>query len=175
MRRRNKYNPFVSWEPFLIRLAAACVIALVAVQVLIYHDTPRRYLSLVDKLEGEPVTWQTPLVAEAPLIISEGSAVASRIQMLRENRLVVIRIVQPAAAADVYPIVNGERVGDFKSGEVAVTVFDGDYLEIDASRLPTAGRFVVAVPGGGLVSPLDGLLVEGRGAAVPIGKVKFKH
>lgn len=175
MSRRKKYNPFVSWEPFLIRLAAACVIALVAVQVLIYHDTPRRYLSRVDKLEGDPVTWQTPLVAEAPLVISEGSPVANRIQMLRENRLIIIRIVQPAAAADVYPVVNGERAGDFKNGEAAITVYDGDYLEIDASRLPAAGRFVVTVPGGGLVSPLDGLVVEGRGAAVPIGKVKFKH
>lgn len=175
MRRRKKYNPFESWEPLIIRLAAACVIALVAVQALIYHDTPRRYLSRVDKLEGDPVTWQTPLVAEAPLVISEGSPVASRIHMLRENRLVVIRIVHPAAAADVYPLVNGERAGDFKSGEASVTVYDGDYLEIDASRLPAAGRFVVTVPDGGLVSPLDGLVVEGRGAAVPIGKVKFKH
>lgn len=175
MSRRKKYNPFVRWEPFLIRLAAACVTVLVAVQVLIFHDTPRSYLSRVDKLEGDPVTWQTPLVAETPLVISEGSPVASRIQMLRENRLVVIRIVQPAAAADVYPVVNGERVGDFKSGEADVTVYDGDYLEIDAGSLSASGRFVVTVPDGGLVSPLDGLVVEGRGATVPIGKVKFKQ
>ncbi len=175
MSRRNKSNPFVSWEPLIIRLAAVCVTALVVVQVLIYHDTPRSYLSRVDKLEGDPVTWQTPLVAETPLVISEGSPVASRIQMLRENRIVVIRIVHPPAAADVYPVVNGERAGDFRSGEAAVTVYDGDYLEIDASRLNAVGRFVVAVPGGGLVSPLDGLVVEGRGEAVPIGKVKFKQ
>ncbi|MDT8901184.1 hypothetical protein [Anaeroselena agilis] len=175
MRRRKKYNPFESLETFLIRLAASCVIALVAVQVLVYHDAPRRYLSRVDRLEGDPVTWQTPLVAGRPLVISENAPVASRINMLREHRLIVIRIVQPAAADDVYPVVNGERAGNFKNGEAAVTVYDGDYLEIDASRLPAAGRFVVTVPGGGLIAPLDGLVVEGRGAAVPIGKVKFKH
>jgi hypothetical protein len=173
--RRKQHNPFTPWEPFIARLAAACVIALVAVQVVLYHDTPRRYLSRVDKIEGDPVTWQTPLVAEAPLVISEGSPVASRIHLLRENRLVVIRIVQPPAAAEVYPVINGERIGDFRTGEASVTVYDGDYLEIDASRLTVPGRFVVSVPGGGLEAPLDGLVVEGRGATVAIGKVKFKH
>jgi hypothetical protein len=173
--RRKQRNPFTPWEPFLIRLAAACVIALVAVQVVLYHDAPRRYLSRVDKLEGDPVTWQTPLVAEAPLVISEGSPVASRINLLRENRRVVVRIVQPPAAAEAYLVLNGERIGDFRTGEAAATVYDGDYLEIDAGRLPAAGRFVISVPDGGLETPLDGLVVEGRGAAVPVGKVKFKH
>lgn len=175
MSRRKQHDPFTPWEPFLLRLAAACVIALVAVQVVLYHDAPRRYLSRVDKLEGDPVTWQTPLVAEAPLVISEGSPVASRIHLLRENRPIVIRIVQPSAAAEVYPVINGERAGDFRTGEAALTVYDGDYLEIDASRLSVAGRFVVSVPDGGLETPFDGLVIEGRGAAVPIGKVKFKH
>lgn len=175
MTRYKPYNPFDRWEPLLVRLAATCVAVLLLAQVLLYHDTPRRYLSRVDKLEGEAVTWQTPLVASAPLVISEGSPVANRHHILRDSRNVVVRMISPVGAADVYAVVNGERVGSFGGGEVVVTVYDGDYLEIDASRLPSAGRFVVAVPDGDLVSPPNGVIVEGRGATLPVGKVKFKQ
>ncbi|HWQ60718.1 MAG TPA: hypothetical protein VN521_00295, partial [Negativicutes bacterium] len=128
MARHKPYNPFDRWEPLLIRLAAACVAVLLLAQTLIYHDTPRRYLSRVDRLEGDPVTWQTPLVAEVPLVISESSPVAHRRPFLREGREIVVRMVSPSAAADVYAVVNGERVGDFGGGEIAVTVYEGDYL-----------------------------------------------
>ncbi len=175
MSRYRPYRPFERWEPFIIRLAVCCAAALLIVQALLYQDTPRSYLSRVDRLEGDPVTWQTPLVAGTPLIISEGSPVANRFTLLRDSRKIVVRIVQPAAAADVYAVLNGERVGDFGSGEVTVTVYDGDYLEIDAGRLATPGRFVVAVPDGGLASPLHGTIVEGGGGAVPVGKVRFKQ
>jgi hypothetical protein len=175
MSRYRPYRPFERWEPLIIRLAVFCAAALLVVQVLLYQDMPRSYLSRVDRLEGDPVTWQTPLVARAPLIISEGAPVANRFTLLRDNRKVVIRMVQPPAAADVHAVLNGERVGDFGSGEVVVTVYDGDYLEIDAGRLATVGRFVVDVPDGGLASPLHGAIVESGGGMVPIGKVKFKH
>ncbi len=175
MTRRKQHNPFDRWETMLIRLAAACVATLFLVQVIIYHDVPRRYLSRVDRLEGEAVTWQTPLVAGTPLVISEGSPVARRRHLLRDNREIVVRMVSPAASADAYAVVNGERAGDFGGGAVAVAVYEGDYVEIDASRLPVAARFVVTVPDGGLVSPANGALIEGRGEVIPVGKVKLKQ
>lgn len=176
MTRYKPYNSFDRWEPLIVRLAAVCVAVLLLAQALLYNDAPRRYLSRVDRLEGDAVTWQTPLVASPPLVISEGSPVANRRHLLRDSREIVVRMVSPAAAAaDVYVVVNGERAGNFGSGEVTVTVYDGDYLEIDAGRLPSAGRFVVAVPGGGLDSPPNGVIVEGRGSALPVGKVKFKQ
>ncbi len=175
MSRYRPYRPFERWEPLIIRLAVFCAAALLVVQLLLYQDVPRSYLSRVDRLEGDSVTWQTPLVAGTPLVISEGSPVANRFTLLRDSRKVVIRIVQPAAAANVYVVLNGERAGDFAAGEAAVTVYDGDYLEIDAGQLATAGRFVVAVPDGGLASPLHGAIVEGGGGVVPVGKVKFKQ
>ncbi len=175
MTRRKQDNPFDRWEPLLIRLATVCVAVLLITQALAYHDGPRRYLSRVDRLEGDPVTWQTPLVAGAPIVVSEGLPVAHRRQLLREGRDVVIRMVSPPSSGVVFAVVNGERVGDFGGGEVAVTVYEGDYLEIDASRLSVAARFVVAVPGGGLASPPHGTVVEGRSAVVSVGKVKFKQ
>lgn len=175
MRRRKPTDVFDRWEPLLVRLALGCLAVLVAAQVLLYAETPRRYLSRVDRLEGEPVTWQTPLVAEAPLVISEGSPVAGPFSRLRPGRTVVIRMVRPPAHPEVFVSVNGARAGDFAGGEARLTVYDGDYVEIDAGRLAAPGRFVVDVAGGGLESPTDGMVVEGRGAGLAVGKVKFKH
>ena len=175
MRRRRRIDFLERWEPLLQRLAVVCLAVLLVAQLLLFPESSRRYLSRVDRLEGDPVTWQTPLVAEAPLVISEGVTVANPFSRLRPGKTVVIRMVRPPAHPEVYALVNGERTASFAAGEARVSVFDGDYIEIDASRLPAPGQFVVDVPGGGLASPQDGAVVEGKGAALAVGKVKFKH
>jgi len=95
--------------------------------------------------------------------------------MQREHKVIVVRMLVPAKSSDVFVMVNGSRVGDLSKGELQLTVYDGDYLEIDAQLLKSQGRFVLNIHGPGVVSPEDGLLLEGKAQIISIGKVKFLH
>ncbi|HMM21325.1 MAG TPA: hypothetical protein PKA10_11335 [Selenomonadales bacterium] len=177
MGRSDRYKPnlFERWEKLALRTAAGCLTLLLIAQALLMLDTPRRYLSRVDRLEGEAVSLKTPIVAEKPLTITENAPVASPFALLRERRALVVRMIHPPPDPTVYITVNGQRAGDFRRGDVKIIVYEGDYVEIDASALATAASFVVSIPGGGLTEPEDGLVLEGREGPIPVGKVKFKH
>lgn len=171
--RRSRKNPFVRWDWLLLRVAAGCVAILLASQLIRLSEGPRRHLSRVDRLEGEPATLQMPYYASAPG--QENAPVVNRIEWLREHKTITVRMIQPQQHAGVHVTVNGKRAGDFRRGQVELTVYEGDYLEIDAGALRQPGRFVVNAPEGGVAAPADGLALEGQGEAIPIGKVKFKR
>lgn len=177
MGRADRYKPnlFERWEKLALRIALLCLIALLTGQILLILDTPRRYLSRVDRLEGEAVTFQMPMVAEKPLTITENAPVASPLTLLRERRAIVIRMIKPNPDPTIYITVNGQRAGDFRRSEVKLVVYEGDYIEIDASASQTIATFIVNVPSGGLVYPEDGFVLEGKEGPIAVGKVKFKH
>ena len=66
-------------------------------------------------------------------------------------------------------------MNDFRKGICKLTVYDGDYVEIDGTSLSTSTAFRIEVPDGGLLSPQNGLLVEGKKGIFPVGKIKFKN
>lgn len=166
---------FGRWDAAIRRLAITLAVTLAVTQAVMLLETPRSHLSRVDRLEGEAVTWQTPIVAEVPPAAPPAEPAAYGLARLRPNREITLRLVRPPADRDVYLLVNGSRQGDFASGEISLAVYDGDYLEIDASRRTAPVRLVVRLPEGGLDWPADGTLVEGAGGLIPVGKVKMKR
>lgn len=162
-------------ETLFIRAAIAFLFVLVVVQFFFLKDTTRSYLSYIDRLEGESVSIQMPLYSIKPLYISETSqAAANPLKTLRESKVIIVRMVTPRSSQSVFLTVNGQTAGDFGSGDLKVTVFNGDYLEIDASAFSETAQFVTHIPNAGVAYPEDGMLIEAKGATVTIGKVKFK-
>ncbi|MDF2635573.1 MAG: hypothetical protein K0R78_2447 [Pelosinus sp.] len=173
---KSKSNWMIRSESILLRLIIVCVTALLISQIFLFKEGTRNYLSKVDKMEGERITATMPLYADAPLQITEETAVVKNYQnLLRKSRKILIHIVKPPEHANIYVIVNGKRVDDFTKGSSKITVYDGDYLEIDATELELSAQFIIKIPEKDLLSPLDGLVVEGSKSILPIGKIKFKN
>lgn len=172
---RKKSDFFGRWDTVILRLTICCVTLLAFTQAALLLEKPRHYLSQVDRLEGEPVSWQTPLVAEVPHAATQTAPATYSFDRLRPSREIVLRLVRPPADQEIFVLVNGSRQGDFALGETRLVVYDGDYLEVDASRRSTPVRLVIRLPGGGLDSPVDGTVLEGAGGLIPVGKVKLKR
>jgi hypothetical protein len=173
---KSKDNWMIHSEAILLRLIVICIATLLISQLLLFKEGTRIYLSKVDKMEGERITATMPLYADAPLQITEETTVIKNYQnLLRKSKVILIQIVKPSEHAAIYVLVNGKRVDDFTKGSSKITVYDGDYLEIDATELDQPVQFIVKIPEKDLLSPLDGLVVEGSKSILPIGKIKFKN
>lgn len=176
MKHRRKTSGFFDfWEKPLFYLAVMCLIVLFLSQALLLKETARHYLSWVDRLEGDPIYLQTPVAGGDPVTVIDHSPVANPVAVQREHRIILVRMLVPAKSGEVFVLVNGGRAGDLGQGELSLTVYEGDYLEIDARRLNEAGRFVISISEPGVVSPRDGLLLEGKEQVIPVGKVKFSQ
>ncbi len=176
MRHSRSNNGFFAfWEKPLLYLAVGCVIILLLTQTLLLKDQTRRYLSAVDRLEGESILLETPLAAGDQVTVTDHSPVINRLAVQREHKTIVIRMLIPARSREVFVLVNGSRAGDFQQGEISLTVYEGDYLEIDAQALSAQGRFVLKNHDAGLLAPEDGLLLEGKSQVISLGRVKFSH
>lgn len=173
--RRVRKLPFDKWVNTLLYLAIGGFIALIVCQVLLMKEVPRNYLSRVDKLEGESILLEMPQYATSHLTVTDNTPAARNLIWLRPSKTLTIRMVTPGYSADVYATVNGQPVADFKKGEVVLKVFEGDYIEIDSSRLKENARFVVKTENSGVLSPVDGEMLEGYGGLIEVGQVKYKH
>lgn len=162
------------WERWIIRGAAGSLILLTVVQIAILHSEVRPYLSQVDRLEGETINHDLTRYTMSPLGAGERTVVTSKVPVFRQGRTIVIRMIYPKEGSNIHAIINGERAASFGRGDVQLTVYDGDYVEIDCSAADQAARFAVKVPSGGLLSPIDGLLIDQEGSIASIGKIKFR-
>lgn len=173
--RKGVYDYFSNADRLFLKLVVFLTIILLVSQAFMLKGTLRNHISQVDKLEGERISLESPTYVEAPLQISDSSASAAGfMHSLRENRSLVVRMVKPANAPEVYILVNGKVIDDFHKGQVRLTVYDGDFVEIDATSLPEPAQFVINTIGGKTNSPINGLMLESKGNIVPIGKIKFK-
>lgn len=173
---KSKDHWIIRSEVILMRLIIICITTLLVSQLLLFKEGTRIYLSKVDKMEGERITATMPLYADAPLQITEETTVVKNYQnLLRKSKVILIHIVKPPEHANIYVIVNGKRVDDFNKGSSKITVYDGDYLEIDTTELDQPVQFIIKIPEKDLLSPLDGLVVEGSKSLLPIGKIKFRN
>lgn len=172
---KSKDNWMVRSESILLRIIAICMMTLIFSQLLLLRDETRSYLSKVDKMEGEQLNTAMPLYADTPLQIKEETTAIKNYQsMLRKSKVILLHMVKPSANAKVYVVVNGKRASDFINGNSKISVYDGDYLEIDASELEQPIQFIIKVPEKDLLSPVDGLIVEGSKGILTVGKIKFK-
>lgn len=158
-RKRNSYIAAI--DAVLIKLAVGCIAMLMIVQFFFLPDGFPKYLSKVDRLEGESVTSDRTVVDNLPII--------------RKKRMITIRLIRPAANRDVVVIVNGKNAGNFELGRVSLDVYEGDYVEIDAREIKEPAQFVVDVPNTEFVSPINGLVLETRGSIATVGKIIFRQ
>jgi len=163
-------------EDVLIRLIIFVITALLLSQILLLKEGTRSYLSKVDKMEGQDLTADLPLYADAPRqIIDEKTVTKSYENVLRSSKVIVIKMITFPKHAAVYVLVNGKQVADFSQGDCKLKVYEGDYVEIDTKSLAQPVQFIIKVPDKGLQSPEDGLIVEGAKALLTVGKIKFKN
>ena len=163
-------------EKLLFRLIIICVATLLVSQMLLLKEGTRIYLSKVDKMEGELIASANPLQTDTPLqILEETTAVKSYQNLFRKNKVILIRMATQEKEPNVYVLVNGKKADNFSNGNSKLTVYDGDYVEIDARSLKHPVRFIINVPDKDVLSPIDGLMVEGNKSILQIGKIKFKN
>ena len=173
--RRSKDKWITRVDDVLMRLIIICITALLLSQILLLKEGTRMYLSKVDKMEGEDLTSAMPLYADTPLQITEETTVLKNYQnLLRRSKIIVIKMIKDSANPTVFVMINGKKVADFGKGDSKITVYDGDYVEIDATSLSRPVQFVIKVPDNGLLSPQDGMVVEGSKMIFAVGKIKFK-
>lgn len=176
-RRKN----FIVIDRFIIRLAVIAVSLLIVSQTLLLNAEARKHLSLVDKLEGEQITSPTTMyAADVPWPDPNRSmnivkkVVAKSMRTLRSGKDITIRMITPSASDDVFVTVNGEIAGNFARGKVDFTIYEGDYVEIDAAKLQKV-QFIIDTHKNELVCPVDGIMLEGQNSIISVGKVIFKQ
>ncbi len=182
--RNHKFRrqQFLTVDRWLIRLATMAVVLLLIVQTLLLSSDARKYLSLVDKLEGDQITspaimyaadspWPNP--AKEMNVVNK--VVTRSIRTLRPSQNITIRMINPPASDDAIVTVNGETGGRFGKGNVELTVYDGDYVEIDAAKIKTPVQFIIDTHQGNIVNPVDGIMLESKNNVIVVGKVVFKH
>ncbi|MEG6585688.1 DUF5359 family protein [Dendrosporobacter sp. 1207_IL3150] len=170
--RKSAWRTIRYGENVLFKLVIIFICLLVISQCILSFDNMRPYMSRVDKYEGEQIYFHMPQYASKPLQISD-TVETSRLQSLRNSKVLILRMVTPPKDGNIFVTVNGKVIDDFRKGEVKLTVYDGDYVEIDASAYKENAQFIVNVPSSSLISPIDGLVLEGTGI-ISAGKVKFK-
>ncbi|WP_371370837.1 hypothetical protein [Sporomusa aerivorans] len=179
-RFRRRY--FNSIDQLLIKLSAAAVILLLVCQVLLLNSDARRYLSLVDKLEGEQITSpatmyaaDVPLPDPAEAMNTVNKVFAKSMRSLRSGKDITIRMINPPASIDAVVTVNGKAMGNFSKGKVDITLYDGDYIEIDATKIKKPAQFIIDTHKNDMVFPVDGILLEGQNNLIVVGKVIFRR
>lgn len=169
-------------DRLLIQVATCAVILLVLVQALLVNGETRKYLSLVDKLEGEQLPAPTARYAAdiSRLIPNNAETAVDKViarskQVLRSGQDITIRMITPSASMDCLVTINGEIAGNFSRGKLELTVYDGDYLEIDATRLAKPAQFIIDTRKSSLLSPVDGLMLQSHSSIIAVGKIMFNH
>lgn len=164
-------------ERYLVKFVIICIVALVSTQILMLHDGLRYLFSQIDHVEGQPLLVRQEdggVTAWWYTAIESRLTAASLLTNHRKSKSVILRMIKPKASDKAWVTVNGEKVTDFQYGETSVTVYEGDYLEINCNGLHSPTQFVVKVPQHDLVTPSDGIILEGSASIITVGKVKFK-
>ncbi|MDF2572438.1 MAG: hypothetical protein K0R55_4042 [Sporomusa sp.] len=185
MENRNhklRRKQFLTVDRLLIKLSTAAVILLLVVQTLLLNGEARKYLSLVDKLEGEQITsLSTMYAADIPwsnpnnAMNAVNKVVAKSIRTLRPSKNIIIRMINPPASIDANVTVNGETVGHFGKGKVELTIYDGDYIEINAVNVNMPAQFIIDTGHSDMAFPIDGIMLESKNNIIVVGKVIFKR
>lgn len=163
-------------DDVLLSLITISLVVMLISQILLLKEGTRLYLSKVDKMEGEDLFATMPLYADIPLQITEEATVVKSYQnLLRSSKVIVIKMLKNPTNPNVFIMINGKKIDDFSKGDSKLTVYDGDYVEIDGTFLKQSVDFLIKVPDKGLLSPQDGIIVTGEKKIFPIGKIKFKN
>jgi len=160
-RAKRKRQSFDSLDKFAFRFAAVSLALLFVSQALLLNPTVRRAVSLVDRLEGEPL------------------AVARRIDpepkppLPRLSGAFTIQMQNGTSRAAVL-LVNGQEISTFEKGLVTVEVRTGDLVEIDGGPALREMRYKVTEASKGMVAPFAGQVLTTKGTIEILARVKIE-
>jgi hypothetical protein len=168
-------------ERFLMQLVILGLVSLVLVQTLHMNTSFRQMVNLVEGLEGVPweqvTAWSNlPLTAQAPQPVTtpntgaEVAPVSSTVKTVS----ITVSLMSHRSADQVRLLLDGESVGDFRSGRITTPVKAGQVLVIDANRSPEPMTFRV-VGATGLSSPALGKNLTTRGDRQTLGVVRLTN
>jgi hypothetical protein len=132
-------------------------------------DGTRHYLSKTDMLEGEQLALHRPGAAKE----DTARTVLEPLQKLRKGKTLSLTIVSKEKRPDIAMRVNNQVIGNFREGAVHLTVYEQDYLEIDARKWQEPVRFRLETDAG-ILLPLSGVEFETFGDSLALGQVKLK-
>jgi hypothetical protein len=163
----NKLTVYL--DKLLPKLVVAFLCGLIVAQVVLFMDGTRQYISKTDKLEGEQLALHRPGAAKA----DAARTVLEPLHKLRKGKTLSFSVVSKEKRPSIVVRVNNQVAGNFRDGTVRLTVYEQDYLEIDASgwREPVRLR-VEADPG--ILLPISGVEFETIGDTLAVGQVKLK-
>ncbi|MCE5285496.1 MAG: hypothetical protein LLG02_06585 [Pelosinus sp.] len=154
-------------ETFLFRFLFSAVLILLLSQAVLFRDDTRTYFSRVDYLEGQPISAEEGIAGSDLL-----ENVINTKQTLRKSKAITIHMIKPAQSNNVSVTVNGQAAGDFTNGYVTFSVYSGDFVEIDATKMTQTGQYIVNTDANELKS-INGLLLESKHNIVTLGKIKY--
>ena len=154
-------------ERILLFSLASFLLLLLVSQTIMLKEEWRPYLSRVDRLEGQDLS----VVPQDREEMNVQPAVYSN--FVCQGQTMTIRMI-PANIQGVKLFINGKEETVFHDSDIKVSVYEGDYVEIDATKARDKVKFIVHVSSQKVVCPPDGLLLEGNGQVLTLGQVKFK-
>lgn len=155
-------------DALLPRLAVLSLIALCIVQAVLFMEGTRQYISRTDRIEGEQLVSGLDLPKR-----DLTQTVLEPLKKLRNSEPITISVLSAEKSPNIVLLVNGKSVGNLKNGPIRLTVYENDYLEIDASRWPHPARIQLSAEKD-IVLPMNGVVIETYGDTAAIGKVKLK-
>lgn len=163
----NKITMYL--DNLLPKLVIAAVCCLLVVQVILFIDGTRQYISHIDQLEGEQIVRNPRTKAPEDTV----RAVLEPLQKLRKGKTVSLKVISGEKRPNIFVRVNNQVAGNFQSGPVVLSVYEQDYLEIDARQWPEPVRLRLETEPG-ILLPLGGVELTIEGDTLPIGQVKLK-
>lgn len=160
-RAKRKERLTGSLDKFLFRFVAISLALLFASQALLLNPSFRRMVSLVDRLEGEPLTVARRIDPEPKPPLPRLSGTLT-IQM--EN----------GTSRSAVLLLNGEEVSTFEKGILTVEVRSGDLVEIDGGLAAREMRFRVTQASKGMVAPFSGQVLTTKGTIEILARVKIQ-
>lgn len=160
-RVKRKRRSFDSLDRFAFRFAAVSLALLFVSQALLLNPSIRRAVSLVDRLEGEPLT-------VARRIDPEPKPSAPRL-----SGTFTIQMENSMSRAAVL-LVNGQETSTFEKGLVTVEVRAGDLVEIDGGQAPREMRFRVTQASKDMLAPFAGQVVVTKGTIEILARVRIQ-
>ncbi len=109
-------------EKIIFRTALALVVLLFIVQALMINESFRQYMSITDKIEGDPVKEN---IREAMAKASSGE-----IRTQEEVTLVLELVDPPQSPFTLYLLVNNKVAAQLGEKDITINVRSGDMLEV---------------------------------------------
>lgn len=159
----------MNFDTLLLKVSVYCIFFLFLSQCFLFYDPTRNYLSQVDKIEGERIVLDMPLTSgDASIVITAAQP------RQKEGKTGTFTIyMHDSISQQVFVLVNGQNIGDFKTGELHITASEGDLIQIDANQVKEKIQYSVDLSKTNLYFSGEQTTFVSEGNIISLGKVKF--